>query len=115
MSNGEVPLDWPIEVHNDAVRIRLPKAVYSDLAIQKAAYRLAADLAAHIEYNDEEVLVTLVRKNADDKSSSNLLVARFLQRLNDEVLREKVAKQTQGIRELLLAQAFSRSGLVDPQ
>jgi len=58
-------------------------------------------------------MVTLVAERRLDADSARQLVTDFLRQLNDELLRERIGEQTKGVRELLLAHAFSRSGLVE--
>lgn len=113
MSIGDVHPNFPFDLVDGSVRLRLSVATYSDYAIQKAAYRLARKCAVHLEPREDGFMVTLVPERLVDSDSSRQLVVDFLRQLNDELLRERIGEQTNGIRELLLAHAFSRSGLVD--
>src|SRR6187551_354558 len=103
--------DWPFELTDGSIRLRLSATNYSESAIQKTAYRLARKCAAHVAPEDDWFMVTLVAERRLDADSARQLVTDFLRQLNDELLRERIGEQTKGVRELLLAHAFSRSGL----
>src|SRR5262245_45030999 len=86
--------------------------VYRLSAIKKAAYRFAGQFDVQIApIADSRVRVSLSRKaNAATDIDPMCLPNEVL----DQELREVVADETKGIRDLLLAQAFSGLPLVDP-
>jgi His-Xaa-Ser system protein HxsD len=96
------------------VQVRFDTKVYRLSAVKKAAYRLGDRCHAHFESADEQsVLVILKPKRAG--CSLEQLAAEFEAEVLDQDLRESVAEETSGIRNLLLAQAFSHTSLLDPQ
>ncbi len=95
-----------------AVSFDLDLRVYRLAAVQKTAYRLARRCTAVLgELRGETLPVTLTF--AADTSEPEALAAtrHFFQELLDQELREKVAAETASLRPLLLALAFSRTGL----
>jgi His-Xaa-Ser system protein HxsD len=87
--------------------------LYRLSAIKKAAYRFTDGFIVHFEQPDvSKVRVSLTPKV--DVSSPRLSAKLFENEVIDQELRETVAEETKGVRELLLAQAFSGIQLVDP-
>jgi His-Xaa-Ser system protein HxsD len=82
-------------------------------AIKKAAYRFTDGFAVHIEQLDtSNIRVSLTLRPGI--SRPRLAADSFENEVLDQELRETVADETRGVRELLLAQAFSEIQLVDP-
>lgn len=83
-------------------------------AIKKAAYRFGDRCFVTIETVDEKrVLITFQPKRAD--FAIDVLEGEFRNEVLDQDLREIVAEETEGVRNLLLAQAFSKTSLIDPE
>jgi His-Xaa-Ser system protein HxsD len=81
-------------------------------AVKKAAYRLGDRCFARIEVLSEGgIQVTLTAKS--EKVSLHALEGDFRNELLDQDLRESIADETERVRNLLLAQAFSGLSLTD--
>lgn len=81
-------------------------------AIKKAAYKFGD--RCHIEItsiSENRILVALRPKRTLE--NAQFLAGEFRNELLDQELREVVAQETAGIRNLLLAQAFSATSLLD--
>jgi His-Xaa-Ser system protein HxsD len=87
--------------------------VYSLNAIKKAAYKFGGHFYALIEQHDRVTEVRLRPKESCD--SPDTLAGEFCNEVLDQELRETIAEQTAGIRDLLLAQAFSKTSLIDSE
>lgn len=87
------------------------RAGHSVDAIQRAAYRFSDRLSCEIAVTEGsvEVRATLLDEGAD----ADLLVADFRNEVLDQVLRERIRAETGDVRNLILAVAFSRTGLTD--
>lgn len=94
------------------VVISVDPAVYRLAAIKKAAYRFGDRCHVGIESAGDGVIVSLTPKTAD--TSTATLEGEFRNELLDQELRETVAAETLTVRNLLLAQAFSATSLLDP-
>ena len=82
-------------------------------AIKKAAYRFTDGFSVHIEQVDaSKIRVSLIPKSG--VTSPRLTADSFENEVLDQELRETVEEETKGVRDLLLAQAFSGIQLVDP-
>jgi His-Xaa-Ser system protein HxsD len=95
-----------------AVEFTFDLSIYRLSAIQKAAYRFTGPFRVELDrVNETKVRVRLVPHAGHSPSiDPNTLPNEVL----DQELRETVADETRGVRELLLAQAFSNLPLTDP-
>jgi len=91
-------------------------AIVSAEALLKACYWFSRDFTCEIRNRNEHVAdVILTPRSA--ASASELAVAKdaFTTSAMDFALREKIEAKTSGIRDLLLAKAFSESGVLEDQ
>jgi His-Xaa-Ser system protein HxsD len=97
--DGNVPIDIDLRV-------------YRLSAIQKAAYRLARQCTAVLGEIRGDSLSVVLTFGPETREREALDVARlFFRELLDQELREKVREETAPLRALLMALAFSRTGL----
>jgi His-Xaa-Ser system protein HxsD len=96
----------------DQTTIVVDPRVYRLSAVKKAAYRLGDRCYADIEVAaDESIRVRLAAKR--DGVCLRTLEGDFRNELLDQELRESIAEETERVRNLLLAQAFSGVSLTD--
>lgn len=82
--------------------------LFSQSTVKKAAYKFTGECTFSFEQVDEKTLaVTLTFANEKDKFG---IASAFTNELIDQDLREKIARETETTRELILAHAFSKSG-----
>jgi His-Xaa-Ser system protein HxsD len=98
-----------------AVCIELDTALYRSSAIKKAAYKFGDRCHVLIEPVDggTRVKVSLRPKRLLD--SPQYLLGEFQNEVLDQELREVVAAETEGVRNVIIAAAFSATNLLDPQ
>ena len=95
------------------LKLTFDPRIYSTAVVKKAAYRFGSRCHIQIEIgNDGEIVVTL--KPTSLRENLELLAGEFENEVLDQDLREIVAKETEGLRNLILAQAFSQTSLLDP-
>jgi His-Xaa-Ser system protein HxsD len=95
------------------VLVRMQIALYGRDAILKAAHRFTDRCSVHLEETtDGEILCQFQVQG--DPAAAEPFVAAFVNEALDQSLRAKLAEQTEPIRRLLLAQAFSRHNLIHP-
>ena len=88
-------------------------AVYALMAIEKAAYRFSDRFTCQIETTQAGLQVMLKPKRADmSEETHQTALDDFQTEVLDQNLREKIKLETAPIRNLILAHAFSRTGLV---
>ena len=83
-------------------------------ALQRAAYAVTRDATADIRVNGADYAVTLFpRAAAITTTDLANLAHRFRAEVNDHVLRARIPKQTEPLRNLVFALAFSATGLIE--
>ena len=87
-------------------------AIYRLSAIKKTAYKFADRCHFEISLDGTRAVVRLHVKHAS--LNQNSLERDFKNELLDQELREELAQETASIRNLLIAQAFSATSLLDP-
>lgn len=93
-----------------STRLELDKAVYRLEAVQKAAYRFIDRMTILISQAGDSVVceMTVVKGGGEP---SETLIADFKRELLDQALRLQIKEETAPARDLILAYAFSRTGL----
>ena len=79
--------------------------------VKKALYKFADKAGFEISQDGKEITVSII-KISDDVNLDNLL-NQLRNEVIDQDLRQLVAQETSTIRELILANAFSKTKMVD--
>src|SRR4051794_29293196 len=79
---------------------------YSLEAVQKVAYWFTAKCFVHLEHKSEHELEVQLRSKAGGELGD--LTGQFMNDLLDQTLREKVAKESEPLRNLIIAHALSK-------
>jgi His-Xaa-Ser system protein HxsD len=89
--------------------IEFDRSTQSIEALREAAYRIIRDASCQIEIEGGRYLCRLTPKRTRSPSpdSGESLPRHFLDLVTDENLREKIAAETNGVRDVILALAFS--------
>lgn len=94
-----------------ALTLHFDARVFRLEAVKKAAYRFAGRASISIDVPEPtHVCVTLGGISNDEESAS--LEREFRSEVLDQELREVVARETEAARNLILLQAFSKTGLL---
>lgn len=80
-------------------------------AVQRAAYRLSDQLSCDVALANGRIEVTL--HPSQPETDLNALLGEFRNEVLDQVLRERIRNETGDVRNLVLALAFSKTGLVE--
>jgi len=91
--------------------IHFDRAGHSLDAVQRAAYRFSDRMSCDIGASAETIDVGL--HIADDQGDVDALVASFRNEVLDQALRERIRAETADVRNLVLALAFSKTGLTE--
>jgi His-Xaa-Ser system protein HxsD len=88
--------------------------VYSPSAVAATCYRLERLFTAKIELRDQDTAEVRVISWADgvDRNAAEPL---FFRELHDQALREIISRETEGVRDLILAHALSRIPILDAE
>lgn len=101
------------EIQSATRTIDFAAELFRPLAIQKAAYRFAARCSVQLEaLADRRIRAVLTARGSDSELTA--IAEQFRIEVLDQELREAVADETRRVRDLLLAQAFLATSLVDP-
>lgn len=87
---------------------------YSLDAVERALYRLSDRLSADVAVGQEAIRCTLYLAT-DDREQVAAAISDLRNEVLDETLRARIRDETKEVRNLILALAFSNTGLVDPQ
>lgn len=103
-----------IEVHADgSVSVYFDRAVYSASAVKVAVYKFAADFSTLLSKPDDrrlEARLTFPAGTTGEKRDA--LLRALCNEVIDQDLREDIARQTESTRNLILAEAFSKTSLL---
>ena len=80
-------------------------------ALQRSAYAAAAEMTVDIRVSGADYVCTLFPRKRD--TTDDELKHRFRVEVNDQILRVRIAKETEPLRNLVFALAFSQTGLVE--
>lgn len=95
-----------------SVELAFDVASHSADAIQRAAYRFCDRVSIELVSGETEHRCIL---KAVGDADLDTLIRDFRTEVLDQVLRERIRAETEPIRTMILAQAFSKTGVVDRQ
>ncbi len=94
--------------------VRFDTGLYRPIAIQKAAHKFGDRCHVLVRNcNDKQIEVVLKAKRPLD--NPEFIAGEFCNEVLDQELREVVHEQTSGIKNLLLAHAFSNTALINEE
>ncbi len=93
------------------IRLTFDQATVDLDALQRAVYAVAAEMTVDIRVCGADYECTLFPRTRD--AVADELKHRFRVEVNDQILRARIAKETEPLRNLVFALAFSQTGLVD--
>ncbi len=91
-------------------KLQLDSSVYLIEAVQKAAYRFIDRFAVVISNESGHIFLDITF-DAKYEVNADKILADFKKELLDQNLRVKIKAETEPMRNLILAYAFSKSGL----
>ncbi len=94
-----------------AIQLSFDEATHTADAIQRAAYKFCAHFALELQRNDGRFLCTLHFLDGQEQDPG--VVDSFRIEVLDQILRERIRNETQTVRNVILAVAFSKTKLSD--
>jgi His-Xaa-Ser system protein HxsD len=92
------------------MKIEIDEQIYCVEAVQKAAYRFIDRLTILISKEDSKLICEVgAVEGSQEQFEAN--IANFKRELLDQQLRKQIKDETEPARNLILAYAFSRTGL----
>jgi His-Xaa-Ser system protein HxsD len=98
------------------VVVEISLSIVSPEALLKTCYWFSRDYVCDVENRSEPLANVVLRpRNATQEFNPNSIRDAFLSSALDFALREKIEAKTSGIRDLLLAKAFSEAGVLEDE
>jgi His-Xaa-Ser system protein HxsD len=94
------------------ISVDFDSRVFSLIAVKKAAYRYIDSFSVDISLTNDEVRCLLKLTSPKSDESLGRLVDDFKKEVLDQDLREKLKIETEPVRNLILAHAFSKTGII---
>ena len=92
----------------------LSLTIYSLNAIKKACYKFSSEFSVKFEeMNDEKIKLHFDFNSSIKDENKEEIIKQFHNELLDQDLREIVFKETENVRNLILAHAFSKTTLIE--
>ena len=93
--------------------VRFDHTIYRLIAVKKAAYKYGGFFSILIEESEHSTVVSL--KPSVTCQNPGEAAGQFCNEVLDQELREEIAAETRGVRDLLLAHAFSKTSLIESE
>jgi His-Xaa-Ser system protein HxsD len=97
----------------EATLVRISLSLVSIEAVLKTCYWFSRDFLCTMQDESTEYATVLLRAKRPLDLSIEVTRDAFVAQTLDFVLRDRVAAQTAGVRDLLLAKAFSEAGVLE--
>ena len=103
-----------IVIEDNQAKLSINMDYYSINTVKRAAYKFADRCSVFLEDKQEKNLNVLFIFSQNTATSEQIqqVIADFCDELMDQDLRETIAKETKVSRNLILAQAFSKTSLI---
>jgi His-Xaa-Ser system protein HxsD len=95
----------------DGIVVMFDQATVDLDALQRSAYAVAAQMTVDIRAAGPDYACTLFPR--EHAPAAGELRHRFRAEVNDQILRARIGKETEPLRNLVFALAFSQTGLAD--
>jgi His-Xaa-Ser system protein HxsD len=99
------------EIGGAGITLAFDQATVDLDALQRSAYAVAAEMTVDIRVSGADYACTLFPRGKD--TTNDELTHRFRVEVNDQILRVRIAKETEPLRNLVFALAFSQTGLIE--
>jgi His-Xaa-Ser system protein HxsD len=97
---------------SEGIALVFDREVHSLIAIKKAAYRFLDRFSANITIDGKRINCVLSFPASSDHHGRTRLAEDFRKEVLDQDLRETLKAETEPTRNLILAYAFSKTGMV---
>lgn len=91
--------------------LRFDSRVFSLPAVKKAAYKYINSFTTDINLVEDQIVCALTLTSPANEERSSRLIEEFKKEVLDQDLREGIKTETEPIRNLIFALAFSKTGI----
>lgn len=106
-------VERPVNEDSEAIVVTFDRAVADLDSLQRSVYAMAAEVTADIRVAGAEYVCALFPRS--QAVPGDELQHRFRAEVNDQILRARIAKETEPLRNLVFALAFSQTGLAEAE
>ncbi|MEO8401039.1 MAG: His-Xaa-Ser system protein HxsD [Gammaproteobacteria bacterium] len=100
----------------ESVDILIDLGLYSVTAVKKSCYKFTADCSIQINsINQNKLRLILTFPISTSIEVRNKLIADFHNELLDQDLREIISKEAESVRNLILAESFSKTSILESE
>lgn len=97
------------------VMLTFDSKVFSLMAVKKAAYKYLRSFSADISAQSQQIHCHLTFSSHVSDEERGRLVEDFKKEVLDQDLREILKSETEAVRNVILAHAFSKTGLINDE
>lgn len=106
----------PLKIsENGTALIQVDHALVSVEAILKTCYWFSRDFVCNVVHEDADRSTVYLKPKGVNSMSAEEIEEQFMSHAMDFALRERITAKTSDVRDLLLAKAFSESGVLEEQ
>ena len=105
------PLPFTLET-DGSIQVSVDLRLYGESALLKAAHRFTDRCHLHLLAQDEHTVIACLRHKQADEGDPIAMAGEFANELLDQRLRALVQRESEPVRNLILAHALSRTSLV---
>lgn len=98
-----------------SILIRVDHTLVSVEALLKTCYWFSRDFVCNVVHESSDRSTVHLRPKNPSIVNAEKVEEQFLSHAMDFALRERIAERTSGVRDLLLAKAFSESGVLEEE
>jgi len=106
-------ISWTEDITDESLSICVDKAVYSVEALFRVCYGFTDRCYLYLQPADPVSVIRVRFSKKTSDSDLSLMAGEFSNELINQKVRMDVAAETRAIRELIVAQAFAESSLLD--
>ena len=96
-----------------SLKLLFSKKMYSIEVLKKASYKYSARFSNIISEKDEEYICDISFPEKTSETHINFCIDDFKKEVADQDLRRIVSKETEHVRNLILAHAFSKTSVIE--
>lgn len=100
---------------NGTTLIQVDHALLSVEAVLKTCYWFSRDFVCNVVHENSDRSTVHLKPKGASSMSAEQIGEQFMSHAMDFALRERITAKTSGVRDLLLAKAFSESGVLEEQ
>ena len=104
-----------IKIVQDLINLEIDKGVYDLDTVKQAAYKFTDSCSFEFSVDDNVILVKITITEPLSNEQIKKIIQKFDNEILDQDLRKTIAKKTEHIRNVILANAFSNTNFIESE